>query len=60
MCICMCMYVYVFVHNILEKSGAKGINDAKTLLFKYQTSVNTNNQQRMWKQAVVLFCTFNL
>ena len=42
MCMCVCAYIcmYVFVHNILEKSGAKGINDAKTPLYKYQTSIN--------------------
>ena len=34
--------MYVSVHNILEKSGAKGINDAKTPLYKYQTSINEN------------------
>ena len=34
----ICMYV--FVHNILEKSVVKGINDAKTPLYKYQTSIN--------------------
>ena len=29
MCACVHIYMYVcFVHNILEKSGAKGINDA--------------------------------
>ena len=40
----MCVYayicMYVFVYNILEKRGAKGINDAKTPLYKYQTSIN--------------------
>ena len=40
----MCVYaykcMYVFVHNILEKSGAKDVNDAKTPLYKYQTSIN--------------------
>ena len=42
MYVCVYAYIcmYVSVHNILEKRGAKGINDAKTPLYKYQTLIN--------------------